>query len=288
MLVVRPSRDALFEDPERVHLLEAFATQAALALERTQLSEIAKRAEVDIQAERTRSALLSAVSHDLRTPLATIQGSISGVLEQGARLTAEQQRDLLQTAHDETEHLNRLVHNLLDLTRAESGGLQLRREWQSLEEIVGAALTRLEHRLQGRPITVDIPADLPLLFVDELLIEQVLLNLLENADRYSPAESPIVIRARAASGSLTVEVCDSGPGFTPGEEQRVFDKFFRGSSAKGRGAGIGLTICAAIIQEHHGEIQAGNRPEGGAWIRFTLPLAEEVPAMLGQGPTSDV
>ena len=199
--------------------MEAFASQAALALERTQLAEIAKKAEVDIQAERTRSALLSAVSHDLRTPLATIQGAVSGVLEQGARLTPEQQRDLLQTAHDETEHLNRLVHNLLELTRAESGGLQLRKEWQSLEEIVGAALTRLERRLRGRPVTVDIPADLPLLFVDELLIEQVLLNLLENADRYSPPDAAIVIRARAAPGSVTVEVCDGGPGFAPGEEQ---------------------------------------------------------------------
>jgi len=118
VLAIRPPGDTLFEDPERVHLLEAFASQTALALERTQLAEAAKKAEVDIQAERTRSALLSAVSHDLRTPLATIQGAVSGVLEQGMRLTPEQQRDLLQTAHDETEHLNRLVHNLLELTRA--------------------------------------------------------------------------------------------------------------------------------------------------------------------------
>ena len=288
VLAIKPTSDTVFEDPERVHLLETFASQAALALERTQLAEIAKRAEVDIQAERTRSALLSAVSHDLRTPLATIQGAVSGVLEQGVRLTPAQQRDLLQTAYDETEHLNRLVHNLLELTRAESGGLRLRKEWQSLEEIVGAALTRLEHHLRGRPVTVDIPPDLPLLFVDELLIEQVLLNLLENAHSYSPPEAAIVIRARAARGSVAVEVCDGGPGFASGEEGRVFDKFFRGSAAKGRGAGIGLTICAAIVQAHGGAIEAGNRPEGGAWIRFTLPLTEDPPAVPPQEATNHV
>jgi two-component system sensor histidine kinase KdpD len=288
VLAIRSEGDMLFEDPERLHLLQAFASQTALALERAQLAEIAKKAEVEVQAERTRNALLSAVSHDLRTPLATIQGAVSGVLEQGARLTPEQQRDLLQTAHDETEHLNRLVHNLLELTRAESGGLHLRKEWQSLEEIVGAALTRLEHRLQGRPLTVDVPADLPLLFVDGLLIEQVLLNLLENADRYSPADAAIVIRARATAASMAVEVCDNGPGFAPGEEHRAFEKFYRGSSAKGRGAGIGLTICAAIVQAHEGQIEAGNRPEGGAWIRFTLPLTEGVATAAAQEPMNRV
>jgi two-component system sensor histidine kinase KdpD len=288
VLGIKPPSDTAFEDPERLHLLEAFASQAALALERTQLAEIAKRAEVDIQAERTRSALLSAVSHDLRTPLATIQGAVSAVLEQGARLSPDQQRDLLQTAHDETEHLNRLVHNLLELTRAESGGLRLRKEWQSLEEIVGAALTRLERRLLGRTVTVDIPPELPLLFVDELLMEQVLLNLLENAERYSPADTAIVIRARTAPGSVDVEVSDGGPGFAAGEDRRVFDKFFRGSAAKGRGAGIGLTICAAIVQAHGGKIEAGNRPEGGAWIRFTLPFIEDVPTPPAQEPTTHV
>jgi two-component system sensor histidine kinase KdpD len=288
VLAVRPPNEGLFEDPERVHLVEAFASQAALALERTQLAEIAKRAEVDIQSERTRSALLSAVSHDLRTPLATIQGALSGVLEQGMRLTPEQHRDLLQTAHDETEHLNRLVHNLLELTRAESGGLHLRKEWQSVEEIVGAALTRLEHRLLNRPLSVDVPSDLPLLFVDELLIEQVLLNLLENADRYSPPGAAILVLARARPASVAVEVCDNGPGFAPGEEQRVFEKFYRGSSAKGRGAGIGLTICAAIVEAHGGKIEAGNRTEGGAWIRFSLPLIPDAPALPAKEPANHV
>jgi two-component system sensor histidine kinase KdpD len=288
VLAVRPPGDAPVEDPERLHLIEAVASQISLALEREQLAAAAGKADVEMQAERTRSALLSAVSHDLRTPLATIQGAVSGVLEQGERLTREQQRDLLQTAHDETEHLNRLVHNLLDLTRAESGGLRLRKDWQSLEEIVGAALNRLEHRLAGRPLTVDIPAELPFLFVDELLIEQVFLNLIENADRYSPAGAPIGISARAGDESVAVEVSDGGPGFAPGEEVRVFEKFYRGSAAKGRGGGIGLTICAAIVQAHAGKIEAGNRPQGGAWVRFTLPLAVGSPPALGRGATGDV
>jgi two-component system, OmpR family, sensor histidine kinase KdpD len=276
-LLIRPALEGSFEDPERVHLLEAFANQAATALERVELAEAAKRTEVDMQAERARSALLSAVSHDLRTPLATIQGAVSGVLEHSERLPPEKQRELLQTAYDETEHLNRLVHNLLDLTRAESGGLRLRREWQSMEEITGAALARLDHRLAGRTVTVDVPPDLPLLFVDAILIEQVLLNLLENADRYSPPEAAILVQARPAPGAVTVEVSDGGPGFAPGEEQLVFDKFYRGSAAKGRGAGIGLTICAAIVEAHGGRIQAANRPQGGALMRFTLPLVEVPP-----------
>jgi two-component system sensor histidine kinase KdpD len=288
VFAVRPGSDSLFDDPEQVRLLDAFASQTAVALERAQLAEMAKAAEVDAQAERTRNALLSAVSHDLRTPLATIQGAVSAVLDQGERLSPDKQRELLQTARYETEHLNRLVHNLLELTRAESGGLHLRKEWQSLEEIVGVALARLEQRLRGRDVTVDIPADLPLLFVDELLIEQVLLNLLENAERYSPMDAAVVIRAETLPGLVAVEVLDGGPGFAPGEERRVFEKFYRGSSAKGRGAGIGLTICAAIVQAHEGKIEAGNRPEGGAWVRFALPLAEGAPAMPDQEPAEPV
>jgi two-component system sensor histidine kinase KdpD len=124
--------------------------------------------------------------------------------------------------------------------------------------------------------------------VDGLLVEQVLLNLLENADRYSPADAAIVIRARATPASIAVEVCDNGPGFAPGEEHRAFEKFYRGSSAKGRGAGIGLTICAAIVQAHEGQIEAGNRPEGGAWVRFTLPLTEGAATAAAQEPMNRV
>jgi two-component system sensor histidine kinase KdpD len=280
VLAVRPAGDGLFRDPERLRLLDAFANQTALALERAQMADAVKSAEVEAQAERTRSALLSAVSHDLRTPLATIQGAVSAVLGQAERLSVDKQRELLETAREEAEHLNRLVHNLLELTRTESGELRLRREWHSMEEIVGAALMHLEHRLGDRKVRIDLSEDLPLLFVDGLLIEQVLVNLLENAERYSPPEAPITIAAGTGDGFVQVEVTDSGPGFAPGEEARVFDKFFRGHAAKGRGTGIGLTICAAIVHAHEGEIVAGNRPEGGASIRFTLPLtgrADEVP-----------
>ncbi len=285
VLAIRSLEETLFEDPERLHLLEAFAFQTAVALERTQMAELAKRAEVEIQTERTRNALLSAVSHDLRTPLATIQGAVSGVLEQGERLSADKRRELLQTALDEAEHLNRLVHNLLELTRVESSGLRLRKEWQPLEEIVGSALTRLERLLRDRPVRVDVPPDLPLLHVDGILLEQVLLNLLENAQRYSTPGAAIEIRAWTTPRSVAIEVRDEGPGFAAGEPEHVFDKFYRGSAAKGRGAGIGLTICAAIVQAHKGEIEAGNRPEGGAYVRFTLPRTDEPPPQLEQERT---
>jgi two-component system sensor histidine kinase KdpD len=277
ILAIRSADEAPFDDPERVHLLEAFAFQTAVALERTQMAELAKQAEVDIQTERTRNALLSAVSHDLRTPLATIQGAVSGVLEQGERLSASERRELLQTALDEAEHLNRLVQNLLELTRVESSGLRLRKEWQPLEEIVGSALTRLERLLRTCPVRVDVPADLPLLHVDGILVEQVLLNLLENAARYGTPEAAIEIRARATPENISVEVRDEGPGFAPAELKYVFDKFYRGAAAKGRGAGIGLTICAAVVQAHDGKIEAGNRPEKGACVRFSLPRSGEAP-----------
>jgi two-component system sensor histidine kinase KdpD len=209
--------------------------------------------------------------------LATIQGAVSGVLEQGERLSAGEHRELLQTALDEAERLNRLVHNLLELTRVESSGLRLRKEWQPLEEIAGSALTHLERLLRGRPVRVDVPADLPLLHVDGILVEQVLLNLLENAARYSAPDAAIEIRARATPEGISVEVRDEGPGFAPAEPQRVFDKFYRGSAAKGRGAGIGLTICAAVVQAHGGTIEAGNRADKGAYVRFTLPRDGEAP-----------
>jgi two-component system sensor histidine kinase KdpD len=274
VLAVRPAGDSLFQDPERVHLLEALADHTSAALERTQMADLTRRAEVDMQTERTRSALLSAVSHDLRTPLATIQGAVSSILDQGPRLAPDRQQELLRTAYNETDRLNRLVHNLLELTRFESGGLRIHTEWHAVDEIVGSALTRLERPLRGRLVELDLPADLPPVSADGLLFEQVLLNLLENADRCSPAGAPLRIAARAAGNGVAVEVLDSGPGFAPGEEKRAFEKFFRGSAARGRGAGIGLTICAAIVGAHGGAIEAGNRPEGGAFVRFTLPEAK--------------
>ena len=230
------------------------------------------------ETERLRSALLTSVSHDLRTPLAAITGAATTILESGARLDARVQQELLESVRDEAERLNRLVQNLLEMTRLESGALGLSRDWHPLEEVVGAALARLARGLASRRVAVNVPAELPLVAMDDVLIEQVLVNLLDNAVKYTPPDSPIRIIASATDRAVTVEVADHGPGLRPGEEDKVFEKFYRGQPAGGRGAGLGLAICQGIVKAHGGRIWAQNLPEGGVSFLFTLPLGEKPPA----------
>jgi two-component system, OmpR family, sensor histidine kinase KdpD len=273
VLGVRPAQPQRFLAPDQLHLLETFASQAALALERAQLADEAQRAHIEIESERMRNSLLSSVSHDLRTPLAVITGAMSSLRENSAPLDVRIRAELIDTAYDEANRLNRLVGNLLDMTRIESGAIQVQKEWQPLEEVVGAALTRLDTQLNDHPLTTALPADLPLVPLDSVLIEQVLVNLLENAIKYTPAGSPIAIVATATRDAITIEIADRGPGLPLGDEQRVFEKFYRAPLTKDRnGVGLGLTICRAIIAAHKGRIQAENRPGGGAVFRFTLPL----------------
>ena len=279
VLGVRPTETRALEAPEQLHQLETFASQTALAIERTQLAAEAQAAQVRAEAERLRNALLSSVSHDLRTPLATIMGSASSLLENGTHFQRGTWQDLLQSILDEAERLNRLVGNLLDMTRLEAGTLAVKKEWLPLEEIVGTALARMEKRFGNRPITTHVPADFPLVHIDGLLIEQVLINLLDNGLKYTPRGSGIDISASVSDGTVTVEVADRGPGFSPGEEERIFDKFYRGQTADSRGAGLGLAICRAIVEAHGGKIWAENRPDGGAVFRFTLPAKEPPPEM---------
>jgi two-component system sensor histidine kinase KdpD len=250
--------------------LETFAAQAGLALERAVLSERTQREQVEIEAERLRTSLLSSLSHDLRTPLGAISGAASSLLEDRGVMAEGTRRDLLQAILEETQRMNRLIGNLLDMIRVESGSLQVQKEWQPLEESVGVALIRLEERLKGHPATVSLPADLPLVPLDGVLIEQVLVNLLENAAKYTPEGTPVEICARPGEGFVLVEVADRGPGLPEGEETRIFDKFHRvpRDSAAG-GIGLGLTICRGIITAHGGRIWAENRPGGGAVFRFT-------------------
>jgi two-component system sensor histidine kinase KdpD len=170
------------------------------------------------------------------------------------------------------------VHNLLEMTRLESGGIRVRKDWHPLEEVVGSALARVEKRLGARRVDIDLPPDLPLVPLDPLLIEQVLINLLDNAVKYTPEGSPIEISASVEDRTACVTVADRGPGFAPGEETRVFDKFYRGEQAGTRsGAGLGLAIARGIVEAHGGRITAAPRPGGGALFRFTLPLAAEPP-----------
>jgi two-component system sensor histidine kinase KdpD len=274
----RDPRDAL--DPVRRQLLETFVGQAALALERAVLAERHNQAQMLVEAERLRTSLLSSLSHDLRTPLAGIEGAASSLLEDGAGFGPEARRELAHTILDQSRRMTRLIGNLLDMVRLETGALVVQKEWQPLEEVVGVALIRLDERLADRPVVTALPADLPLVPIDGILIEQVLINLLENAIKYTPADAAIEISATASERAVTVTVADGGPGIAPGEEERIFDKFHRGARAGGAGAGIGLglTICRGIVTAHGGRIWAETRADGGAAFRFTLPLAGQPPA----------
>ncbi|MDE3036375.1 MAG: GAF domain-containing protein, partial [Nitrospirota bacterium] len=279
VLAVRPSRPGRLFDPEQLHLLETFAGQIALAIERVRLAEEAQRAQVLAETERMRNAILSSVSHDLRTPLATVTGAASSLLEGGDQLDVAARQDLANAIYGEAARLDRLVKNLLDMTRLEAGAVQPKKEWHPIEEIVGAALTRLEGRLHGQSVRTQFPPDLPLVHLDGVLIEQVLVNLLENALKYASPGGPIELSAARTDDAVIVEVADRGPGLQPGDEQRVFDKFYRGSQARKGGVGLGLTICRGIVEAHGGRIWAENRPGGGAAFRFTLPLEEAQPTV---------
>jgi two-component system sensor histidine kinase KdpD len=277
VLGARPTDPRAFETPEQLHQLEAFASQTALALERAILAEEAQQAQVRAETERLRNSLLSSVSHDLRTPLAAITGAASTLLEAEPRLDRPTRRELLETIHEEADRLNRLVQNLLEMTRLESGALKIQAAWHPLEEVVGGALDRLAGGLKDRPVITRLPGALPLVPIDDVLIEQVLINLIDNAVKHTPPESPIEIAAWAGEGVVTVQVADAGPGLAPGEERRIFDKFYRGSTGSRRGVGLGLAICEGIVRAHGGHIWAENRPQGGAAFRFTLPVTGASP-----------
>ena len=273
-----PSDPKRFQDPAAQQLLGTFAAQAAVALERALLAERAQHEQVEVEAERLRTSLLSSLSHDLRTPLGAITGAASSLLEGPGTAGESARRDLLKTILEESQRMNRLIGNLLDMIRVESGALQVQKDWQPLEEPVGVALIRLEERLRDHPVTVLLAPDLPLVPVDGVLIEQVFINLLENAAKYTPPGTPIEISAEATDALVRVSVADRGPGLPPGEEGRIFEKFYRapGAAATG-GVGLGLTICRGIVAAHGGRIWAENRAGGGAVFRFTLPLAGPPP-----------
>ncbi|MGH7264086.1 MAG: DUF4118 domain-containing protein, partial [Candidatus Rokuibacteriota bacterium] len=272
VLAVRPVGPDTFVEPEQRHLLETFAAQTAQAIERATLAEEAHQARLRVESERLRNALLSSVSHDFRTPLATITGAASSLLDGMDRLDPPARRELLTAIHEEGERLNRLVHDLLDMTRLESGAVEVRKEWHPLEEIVGAALSRLGRRLTDRPVTTRLPVDLPLVGLDGVLLEQALINLLENALAHTPGGSPIEVSASAHDGAVRLEIADRGPGLPPGDETRLFEKFHRGRLAGPGGVGLGLAICRGIVEAHGGRISAENRPGGGAVFRIVLPL----------------
>jgi two-component system, OmpR family, sensor histidine kinase KdpD len=281
VLAVEPRKSQILLSPENRQLLETVATQIGIAIERDQLAEQRRCALIDAETERMRSSLLSSVSHDLRTPLAVIAGTTSTLLEMGESADHATRDALLSEVYDESNRLTRLVENLLSMTRLESGVLVIDKQWFPVEDVIGSALRRLRKEIDGRPINKHLPAELPLVPLDGVMIEQVLFNLIDNALKYSPADSLIDVAARTEGENVIIDIADRGPGLAPGEAEQVFEKLFRGAAAKsgGRGAGLGLAIARAVVEAHGGRIWAANRAGGGSVFSFSLPLATPPPGL---------
>jgi len=262
--------------PDGRRLLDALADQAALAIERITLAEAIDRARIMAETERLRAALLTSISHDLRTPLATIIGSLTSLRSYGASYDDKTRDEFMATIQAEAERLNRFIGNLLDMTRLESGAIDLKPELADLAEIVGTALQRSAKLLAAHRVEIELDPDLPMLRTDYLLLEQALFNLLDNAAKYAPAGSRVLIRARRDGGSVLVEIVDEGPGIPPQDLERIFDKFYRvhAEDRQRAGTGLGLAICRGFVEALGGTMSAGNRRDGsGAIFAIRLPTA---------------
>jgi two-component system sensor histidine kinase KdpD len=272
VLALKARHRRLLKIPEQRQLLDTFAALITIALERVHYVGVAQDAVVRMESERLRNSLLAALSHDLRTPLTILVGLAESLSLTKPALSSEQ----LETAaaiQDEARRMSTLVGNLLDMARIESGEVTLNLQWQPLEEVVGAALDATRQMLKLHHVEVRLSRDLPLVRFDALLIERVLVNLLENASKYTPAGSQVILSAEAAGEELTVSVSDNGPGLPVGREEAVFQKFTRGDRESATpGVGLGLAICRAIVEAHHGKIVGTQRAGGGVTFSFTLPL----------------
>jgi two-component system sensor histidine kinase KdpD len=277
VLALQPAQARWLLIPEQVQQLETLARQIAIALERVHYVDVAQSAVVQMESERLRNTLLAAMSHDVRTPLTALIGQAETLQQTGA-LTIEQHTMVRSMAHEARE-LSALVGNLLDMARLESGQVQLRKDWQSVEEVVGSSIRSARHALGTLEVQTDLPLELPLVEFDAALMERVLVNLLENACKYGvtqPVHVPaICISARATATSLELKVRDFGPGLpasSRGHEQTLFDKFTRGKAESStRGVGLGLAICKAIVEAHRGTINATLADGGGAEFSICLP-----------------
>jgi len=279
VLGLRPETQGALFSPEQTRMIETLARQVALALEVERLEGESLHAQMEAETERLKTSLLSSVTHDLQTPLAAIMGSADSLVQVGDRLEAGLRRSLAANIFNEAERLSRLIGNLLRMTKLESGTLKPDLELQSLEEPLGAALNLLEKHLSGRSVEMDMPDDLPMLDLDGVLMEQLFLNLLENAVKYSPEATPIRIEAHLAGREVEFSVADRGPGLSAEDQEKVFDLFYQGQTAADRtggrkGYGIGLAICRAIAQVHGGRIWAESRAGGGAAFHVTLPVPD--------------
>ncbi|HEX3912937.1 MAG TPA: two-component system sensor histidine kinase KdpD [Steroidobacteraceae bacterium] len=279
VLAVKPRNRRLLRIPEQRQLLDTFAALIAIALERVHYVGVAQDALLKMESERLRNSLLAALSHDLRTPLTVLVG-LAGSLTLTAPKLSDVQMETAQAIQDEARRMSTLVGNLLDMARIESGEVTLNLQWQPLEEVVGAALEATRSLLGRHSVAVHLPRDLPLVKFDAVLIERVLVNLLENVSKYTPAGRTVSISAQIMAGQLSVSVADDGPGLPPGGEETLFQKFTRGERESSTpGVGLGLAICRAIVESHRGRISASQRPGGGAIFTFTLPMNTPPPTV---------
>ena len=274
VLIIEPTKDRLLS-PDQKQLLDTCASLLAISLERIHYIDVAQASTVQIESERLRSSLLSAISHDLRTPLASLVG-LADTLQLTTPAPSEQQLQIADSIRQSAVRMSALVGNLLDMARLEAGAVQLNKQWQPLEEVVGSALAICNQQLGKRSVQVNLSDDLPLLHLDAVLFERVLVNLLENAAKYTPDGTQIDIIARARNDQVVINVEDHGPGLPLGKEEAIFEKFERGNKESATpGVGLGLAICRAIVQAHGGTISGANREGGGA--RFTIILPQGLP-----------
>jgi two-component system sensor histidine kinase KdpD len=263
---------AFREQPQE--LLNAVANEAALALQRAELSQAAAHAEALREADELKSALLNAVSHDLRTPLASIIASAESLLQTDVTWSEKEKEEFAGAIHTQAERLDRLVGNLLDLSRIESGSLRPDKGWYDVGSLLAEVVGRLKSLASAHRITLDVQEDLPPVSLDYIEIDAVLTNLIENAVKYTPPGSSISVAAHEDNGQLLIEVADDGAGLPPDALGRIFEPFFRVEGARAKGTGMGLAVARGLIEAHGGRIWAENRPEGGARFAFTLPLAD--------------
>ena len=283
VLAIQPQSRRLLLIPEQRRHLDTYAALIAIALERVHYVEVAQQALIRIESERLRNSLLSAISHDLKTPLAALYGLAESLSLTRPALSA-QQADIAEAIRDQARRLGALVDNLLDMARIQSGDVKLNVQWRRFEEVVSAALKATEVVLARHRLEVDLDRDLPLVELDAVLTERVLCHLLENAAKYTPAGSTVRLSAVPAEDSLLVTVSDNGPGLPKGPAEALFEKFTRGGRESATpGVGLGLAICRAIVEAHGGRIWAEQNPEGGARLTFTLPLGKPPETLVGAG-----
>lgn len=256
----------------------AFLDQATSMIEHARLRRESLQVEILQRTDALRAALISSVSHDLRTPLTSIKAAASSLLQDDVQWSEEERHSFAQAIEHEADRLNRLVENLLDMSRIEGGALRPEKEWYPIDELLHDVLGRMQPLLQGRTVTIDAPDDLPPVEVDYMMIDQVLANIIENALRYTPSGSPIEITVSTSAREMVLAVADRGPGIPVRDLERIFDKFYRvlGTARETGGTGVGLAVCRGLIEAHGGRIWAENRPDDGAIFRFTLPLGKEL------------